>query len=76
MLEGDEDSDTLIGLAGIDTASYIDHESDVVATLDGVKNDGTAAKSEVDWIKSDVENLIGGNGNPTQVRAVNLRRAR
>src|SRR5262249_53852432 len=53
------------GGTGTDTASYLDHTADVTATLDGIANDGAPLLGEVDNIKSDVENLMGGLGNDT-----------
>ena len=51
-LEGDEGSDTLIGSAGTDTASYEDHIANIIATLDGAKNDGSPTLNEVDWTRA------------------------
>ena len=63
------------GGLGIDTATYIDHSTDVVANLDGSANDGTGCvvtpalpqplSCEGDTIKTDIENLHGGSGNDT-----------
>ena len=61
LLQGGLGTDVMEGDPGTDTASYETHTVRVVATLDGVANDG--ATGENDNVKTDVENLIGGSGN-------------
>lgn len=56
-LRGGMSTDTLVGGTGTDTADYQNHAAAIVVTLDGVQNDGYAGENE--WIKSDVENVIG-----------------
>jgi extracellular elastinolytic metalloproteinase len=67
-LDGGLGADKLLGEAGGDTVFYASHARDVVATLDGLANDGedldhNGASEESDHIGSDVENLEGGKGN-------------
>jgi Ca2+-binding RTX toxin-like protein len=57
-LGGDGLADVLSGGRGVDTASYADRITTVVATLDGAANDGAA--NEGDLIEEDVEILAGG----------------
>ncbi len=66
FLEGQTGDDTMVGgvVGGpdVDCVSYQDHTANVVADLDGaVGDDGSAG--EADTIASDVECLIGGDGN-------------
>jgi Ca2+-binding RTX toxin-like protein len=73
-LEGNGDADTLVGGplgddlfggSGVDRAIYTDKGVDepVILTLDDLANDGTPGEN--DRIRSDVENLMGGNGSDT-----------
>lgn len=62
-LDGGTGSDKLGGGTGTDTASYASRKANVVADLDGVRDDGAAG--ERDTIGTDVEGLIGGLGNDT-----------
>lgn len=59
---GQSQADTFVGGPGTDTVSYAGVSFPVVGSLDGVANDGNFV---VDWIQSDVEGVIGGNGNDT-----------
>jgi Ca2+-binding RTX toxin-like protein len=74
VLNGDWGDDTLIGGAGGDTfnggagtdvADYSARASAVTVWIDGVANDG--APGEGDFVKTDVENAIGGSGNDTML---------
>jgi len=56
-INGSAGSDTMFGGLGTDTADYTNHTAAVVVRLDGLQNDG--AVGEMDWIKSDVENVVG-----------------
>jgi Ca2+-binding RTX toxin-like protein len=58
-----EGGDVRSGFGVYDIVSYEDHTAAVRASLDGVRNDGSA--SENDWIHSDVEGVRGGAGNDT-----------
>jgi Ca2+-binding RTX toxin-like protein len=62
-LAGGAGTDVIAGGPGLDTASYRSSTADVVATLDGIGNDG--APGENDTIVTDVEGLAGGDGNDT-----------
>jgi Ca2+-binding RTX toxin-like protein len=62
MLQGQLGADFLSGGVDIDCVSYQDHASPVVADLDGATGDDGSA-GEADTIASDVECLIGGEGN-------------
>jgi Ca2+-binding RTX toxin-like protein len=68
-LDGGPGADTLsggthdrpfIGFGGGDTASYAAHGAGVTVSLDGAANDGAG---EGDNVLTDVENVIGSNGN-------------
>lgn len=63
VLNGGGGADTLIGDRGIDVADYSSRSAPVSLTLDGQANDGEAG--EHDSIASDVEDLIGGDGDDT-----------
>jgi Ca2+-binding RTX toxin-like protein len=63
VLDGGGGADTLIGDRGIDVADYSSRSAPVSLTLDGQANDGEAG--EHDSIASDVEDLIGGDGDDT-----------
>jgi Ca2+-binding RTX toxin-like protein len=60
FLQGGLGTDIMEGDLGTDSASYETHTADVTVTIDGVANDG--APGENDNVKTDIENLIGGNG--------------
>ncbi|HRE90782.1 MAG TPA: calcium-binding protein, partial [Myxococcota bacterium] len=73
-LNGDAGDDTFLspsadgadvynGGAGTDVVSYDGRSATVVASIDAVANDGEDA--ELDNIKADIEDLIGGDGNDT-----------
>jgi Ca2+-binding RTX toxin-like protein len=62
-LLGGVGSDLLTGGGGIDTVSYAGRLLTVVASLDGVANDGVGAES--DDIAADVENITGGDAADT-----------
>jgi Ca2+-binding RTX toxin-like protein len=73
-LNGDWGDDTLIGGAaadvfnggaGTDVADYSARSSAVTVWIDAIANDG--APSEADFVKTDVENAIGGSGNDTML---------
>jgi Ca2+-binding RTX toxin-like protein len=74
ILNGDAGDDTFLsaaldgadvynGGAGIDTMSYAGRSAAVVVSLDGVALDGE--DGELDNVKTDVEDIIGGSGNDT-----------
>ncbi|HEX8105488.1 MAG TPA: calcium-binding protein [Solirubrobacteraceae bacterium] len=54
-------TDVLSGGGGIDTVTYDMHNSPLTLDLDGVADDGQTGEN--DRIKTDVENLIGGNAD-------------
>ena len=73
-LNGDAGDDTFLspaadgadaynGGAGTDVVSYAGRSATVVASIDAVANDGEDA--ELDNVKADIEDLIGGDGNDT-----------
>jgi Ca2+-binding RTX toxin-like protein len=58
----DDGKDIISG--GLGAGDYVDYggrTASLTITLDGIANDG----SELDFIKSDIENVIGGKGNDT-----------
>ena len=57
-LAGDALADVLSGGRGVDTASYADRITPVVASLDGAANDGAA--NEGDLVDDDIEVLASG----------------
>jgi Ca2+-binding RTX toxin-like protein len=61
VLDGGTNADVLNGGAGLDTASYAGRAGNVTADIDGLADDGEAL--ELDTIASDVENLMGGDGD-------------
>ena len=65
FLEGTATSgaDTFNGGSGVDTVSYALRTVAVVASIDGVANDGEAG--EMDKVGTDIENLTGGAGDDT-----------
>ena len=72
LLVGGAGGDTMSGGPGQDRASYRDHASGVVASLDGARNDGTPSvdggtTTGADQINTDIEQLEGGKGNDTLV---------
>jgi Ca2+-binding RTX toxin-like protein len=56
-----DDSDVYNGGAGTDTMSYDGRTAAVEVSLDGVAEDGE--DGELDNVKADVEDIIGGDGN-------------
>jgi Ca2+-binding RTX toxin-like protein len=67
LLDGGLGTDDVEGDAGADTATYASRTTRVVASLDGVANDGdptaNGGTGEKDNVRADVENLTGGGGN-------------
>ncbi len=63
VLEGGAGGDIHNGGAGFDTADYRARIATVTADLDGAADDGETA--EVDNVRPDVEQLLGGVGNDT-----------
>ncbi|HUR86648.1 MAG TPA: MopE-related protein [Solirubrobacteraceae bacterium] len=61
---GNAAANVVTGGAGSDTMRYSDKTADVVATLDGVANDGVDGGLEGDDLQG-IENLTGGAGNDT-----------
>ena len=73
-LNGDAGDDTFLGGVGndaftggigTDTANYSARVSPVIVTIDGTANDGVSG--ELDNVKTDVESVIGGDGNDALV---------
>jgi hypothetical protein len=66
-LNGGNGADDIRGGSGTDTATYAGYGSSqgVTVTLDDAANDGNATvdAGRTDNVRSDVENLIGGNGD-------------
>ncbi len=60
---GGSGADVMAGGADSDRAFYDDHIGDVDVSLDDVANDGNAAVSENDNVRSDVEDVVGGSGD-------------
>jgi Ca2+-binding RTX toxin-like protein len=58
---GGDGAETFMGGGGIDTADYSARTKRVFLSLDGKANDGE--KNEGDYLRGDVEVLIGGEGN-------------
>jgi Ca2+-binding RTX toxin-like protein len=56
-------TDAFIGGPGIDSASFSDHSGPLTVTINNVANDGAAG--EGDNVKTDVENVDGGEGADT-----------
>ena len=65
MFRGGSGADVMEGGSGTDQALFDDHSGDVNVTLDDVANDGNAAPAENDNVKSDIEEVAGGDGNDT-----------
>jgi Ca2+-binding RTX toxin-like protein len=63
MLSSIDGSDTYNGEDGTDTISYAGRTGDLVVVLDGETKCGE--QGEGDIVGSDVENLVGGDGNDT-----------
>jgi Ca2+-binding RTX toxin-like protein len=63
LLDGGSGADLLNGGSGNDTVSYATRGAGVTADPDGLADDGEAL--ELDTVGTDVEHLIGGNGNDT-----------
>jgi Ca2+-binding RTX toxin-like protein len=59
-LEGGFGGDEFRGGPGRDLVTYLSHETEITASLDGLANDGMAGE---DFIRGDVENLMGGMGS-------------
>lgn len=57
----DDGDDTYHGGAGVDTIDYSGRTVDVLASLDGVANDG--ADTELDNLMPDIENVLTGSGD-------------
>lgn len=58
-------SDSIAGGTGSDLLTYAGRSSDIVATMDGVFDDGEMG--EGDNVATDVEDAIGGSGDDTMV---------
>jgi len=69
FMQGYALGDTFVGGSGIDTVSYAEKNTAVVANLDGVAGDGTVG--EGDTVGLDVENLVGGSGDDTLIGNAN-----
>lgn len=54
-------ADIYNGGAGIDVVSYAARSIGVTASIDGVANDGETGADELDNVKADIEDLIGGS---------------
>jgi len=59
-MHGGFGGDVFRGGPGGDLVTYLAHEIGITATLDGIANDGIAGE---DFIRRDVENLMGGLGD-------------
>ena len=64
-LTGGTGADVFNGGAGTDVADYSTRVSAVTIWIDALANDG--APAEGDFVKTDVENAIGGSGNDTML---------
>jgi Ca2+-binding RTX toxin-like protein len=72
VLNGGNDADSLAGNDGIDAADYRERSGGVRVSLDDQANDGSALDGGLkDNVRSDVENVRGGNGNDTLVGQAN-----
>jgi Ca2+-binding RTX toxin-like protein len=70
QLTGGPGPDVLSGVGGKDTAIYTDHGTNVTVDIDDVADDGNSTDGPAgarDNVKSDVENLTGGQGNDTLI---------
>jgi Ca2+-binding RTX toxin-like protein len=65
QLQGGPRADDFSGGPGQDVVGYGDHVSAVTVTIDNVANDGTGGES--DNVRTDVENLRGGDNNDTLI---------
>jgi Ca2+-binding RTX toxin-like protein len=63
LFDGGKGADVFTGGAGIDSVSYRGRTTPVIADIDGVADDG--APDERDNIRTDIEQLFGGNANDT-----------
>jgi Ca2+-binding RTX toxin-like protein len=63
IVDGGTGADLLTGGGGTDTATYASRATKVTATIDGVANDGVVGEN--DNVKTDIENLVGGQHNDT-----------
>ena len=61
LLIGGSGGDTFAGGPGIDTVDYSSRSLSLFVTFDAIANDGET--NEGDFIRSDVENLLGGSAN-------------
>jgi Ca2+-binding RTX toxin-like protein len=61
LLDGGAGADTLGGGADRDTVTYSSRTGDVTADIDNIADDGEAG--ELDNVRSDVQNVVGGAGN-------------
>jgi Ca2+-binding RTX toxin-like protein len=67
-LNGGSGADVLNGLGGSDSVTYATRATGVTVDIDGVADDGNAADGPAgarDNVKTDIENLVGGNGADT-----------
>jgi hypothetical protein len=69
VIKGGDGPDGINGGAGFDIAYYADTNSPVVVKLNGVADDGRVINgvSEGDNVASNVEEVIGGNGDDTLI---------
>ena len=67
QLRGGAGADDLAGGPGFDRASYTGSAEGVRASIDDVANDGAQGGAEGDNVRTDVEDLQGGDGNDTLV---------
>jgi Ca2+-binding RTX toxin-like protein len=66
-LDGGLGKDTLNGDEGVDAVDYSNNTTSVVATPDGVANDGNNGGAEGDNVGNTIESLFGGSGSDTLV---------
>ena len=64
-LDGGDGDDALAGGAGTDIVTYAGRPTPVTVTLDGLAGDGGAG--EDDTVRTDVETVVGGDGDDTLV---------
>jgi Ca2+-binding RTX toxin-like protein len=60
-LTGNEGADVFVGGSGTDVADYSNRTADLDISIDGAPNDG--APAEGDDVRSDVEDVVGGQGD-------------